>query len=139
MKILEVLTPRRKIGNKGEKIAARHLKRLGYKILRRNYAPFDNEIDIIAEDREHIIFVEVKTRSTDKMSAYEARPASAVTEDKQRRIISTAKYYVGGLDRKKKLRFDVIEVYLDKKGKPAEVIHMENAFNHNTAYKRKVY
>ena len=57
MNILKVLTERRKIGNIGERAAARYLKRKGYKILKRNYVPLDHEIDIIAENREYTAFI----------------------------------------------------------------------------------
>ncbi len=139
MKILEILTPKRKIGNAGEALATRYLKKKKYKILRRNYAPFDSEIDIIAEDKEHVVFVEVKTRNVKRQkNAIEPRPASAVTPEKQRKIISAAKYYIGGRENTKKLRFDIVEVYINDKGKAAKIIHMENAFSKDTAY-RKVY
>ncbi len=137
MKILKRLTPKKRIGNKGEKIAARYLKKQGYRILRRNYIPFENEIDIIAENRDTLAFVEVKTRNIGKMGPLEERPASAVTPEKQRKIISTAKYYLGGRENTKKVSFDIIEVYLNDNGKADKTVHMENAFNSNRAYKRK--
>ncbi len=137
MKILEILTPKRKIGSKGEKIAAKHLKRKGYKIKRRNYAPFDNEIDIIAENKDTLAFVEVKTRTVGKDFGIESRPAAAVTPEKQRKIISAAKYYIGGRENTKKVSLDIIEVYLDDSGHQTEVVHIENAFNSDTAYKER--
>lgn len=138
MKILKLLTEKRRIGNRGEAIAAKYLKKHGYKIKERNYEPFDNEIDIVAENKTTIAFVEVKTRTVGKENLFEPRPASAVTPDKQRKIIETARYYLGGIyGRKKRASLDIIEVYLDKSGKAERVVHMQNAFNANTAYSTK--
>ena len=137
MKILEVLTRRRKIGNIGEKFAARALKKEGYKILERNYVAFDSEIDIICENKTAITFVEVKTRTVGQENPREMRPASAVTPEKQRKIISAAKYYLGTHDSKKRVSLDIVEVYLNADGKPERVVHIENAFNRNTANERR--
>lgn len=136
MNILKLLTPKRKTGNRGEAIAARTLRKKGYNILRRNYVAFDSEIDIIAENKEYLCFVEVKTRSINHTYSIEPRPASAVTPEKQRKIISAAKYYIGGRENTKKVRLDVIEVYLNEDGSVSKVDHIENAFNLNTAYTR---
>ena len=137
MRILELLTPKRRLGNKGERIAIRELKRKGYKILKTNYVAAGYEIDIIAESARTVSFIEVKTR-TDGSSVWEPRPASSITPEKQRKIISAAKYFLASYDRERRVSLDVIEVYLDKKARKQKVIHMENAFNLNTAHNRKV-
>lgn len=139
MKILEVLTRKRKIGNIGEDIAAKELKKSGYKILKRNYVALESEIDIIAETKDTVAFVEVKTRSVEYENPREPRPASAVTREKQRKIITAAKYYLGGLNNTKHVSLDIIEVYLNKDGTKNRVLHIKNAFNANTAYERKAY
>lgn len=135
MKILEVATEKRKTGNIGERAASRFLKRNGYKIIKRNYADSKNEIDIIAENKEYTVFVEVKSRTLGHQSPKEPRPASAVTPEKQRRIISAARYYIASRNEHKKLRFDVIEVYLadEKRKKVKEILHLKAAFNYDTA------
>jgi len=132
MKILEILTPKRKLGNFGEKLALRHLKKQGYRILERNYVAAGHEIDIIAEDRQYIVFVEVKTRNSDESD--DIRPSLAVTPDKQRKIIAAASYYYKFLYTDKMLRFDVIEIYVH--GKTHTINHMEGAFNMNSAKER---
>ena len=137
MKILDVLTKQRKTGNKGEKIAVKALKKSGYKILERNYVAFSSEIDIIAENKTTLAFVEVKTRSEGKESSHEARPASAVTQSKQRKIINAAKCYIATHNTEKRISLDVIEVYLTPDGRKSQVKHIENAFNLNTAYERE--
>ena len=136
MKILELLTERRKIGNVGEKAAAKLLKKSGYKILERNYVSLGYEIDIIAKDREHVVFCEVKTRTIGKENPKESRPAAAVTPEKQRKIISAAKYYNTSINPGRKLRFDVIEVFLDDKKEVVKINHLPSAFNYDTATNR---
>lgn len=137
MKILDVLTKQRKIGNKGEKIAVKSLKKEGYKILERNYVAFSSEIDIIAENKTTLAFIEVKTRTVGKENPREARPASAVTPDKQRKIINAAKCYIATHRAEKRISLDVIEVYLTSDGRKDSVIHIENTFNRNSAYERE--
>lgn len=139
MKILEILTKKRKIGNIGEDIAAKELKKDGYKIIKRNYVAVGVEIDIIAESKDTIAFVEVKTRSIGYENPKEPRPASAVTREKQRKIITAAKYYIGGMNNTKHVSLDIVEVYLNKDGTKNKVLHIKNAFNINTAYERKAY
>ena len=142
MKILQLLTPRRIIGNLGEKAAAKFLKKHHYRILERNYVAENGEIDIIAKTKDTIVFVEVKTRNIKSLGSKEARPASSVTPEKQRKIIKTASRFLGHKYTDLKKRFDVIEVYLDSsdgKTKIKEIRHLENTFDLNTAYKRTAY
>ena len=83
------------IGRYGEKLAARYLRKKGYRIIERNIHKSHNEIDIIAVNKEFLVFAEVKTRSVDEdlYSEY-GTPASAVTSAKQRRLIIAAKRYI---------------------------------------------
>jgi putative endonuclease len=110
-------------GREGEAIAARHLKRCGYKILVQNYRNKVGEIDIVAKDGDTIAFVEVKTRRNDHFGS----PKRAVTFQKQRKISMVALSYLkefrlGG----HKARFDVVTV-VDIGKKPAVEI-IKNAF-----------
>ena len=136
MKILEILTKRRKIGNAGERAAAKYLRKCGYKILERNYVSCGYETDIIAKCGDTVAFVEVKTRTVGHSSPMEPRPASSVTPEKQRKLISCAKSYMGAnYTLKAKMRFDVIEVMLDKQQRLQKLNHLISAFNYNTAYR----
>lgn len=138
MEILKIKTRNRKVGDAGEKAAEKLLKRKKFKIIHRNYVAVGHEIDIIAEDKDTVVFVEVKTRSIDSEAKYQDRPAAAVTPEKQRAIIKTASYYVGFNPSPKKKRFDVIEVYVSEKNgkfKVVDINHMEGAFDKNTAYR----
>ena len=126
MKILELLTEKRKIGNVGERAAAKLLKKSGYKILERNYVALGYEIDIIASDSEYIAFVEVKLRKNDDF----AMAREFVTASKQRRILSTARLWLAEHPLcELQPRFDIVEIYAPKgRFGPIEVNHIENAF-----------
>ena len=141
MNILKILTERRKIGNFGEKAAISFLKKRGYKILAVNQVEKDCEIDVIAKNREFIIFTEVKTRRFGIYNPSEPRAASAVTAEKQQKIIKAASSYLSYNKTELKVRFDVIEVYYegDIKRRAHEINHIEGAFNRNTAYSTKGY
>ena len=140
MQILKVKTDKRILGDFGESVAVRHLRRKGYRIKRRNFVAESNEIDIIAENSNTVIFVEVKTRSIGDENPREPRPASAVTPKKQRGIISAARCYLGCFRPEKRVRFDIIEVYTEEirpcKWRAVEIKHLEGAFDANTARPR---
>jgi len=110
------------LGQKGEEMAADHLKQKGYKIIFRNWKWGKHEIDIIAEDRDQIIFVEVKTRNDD----FQMHPVTAVTIEKQKSIIYAADGYIQKYDINKESRFDVITIL--KKGESYIIDHIEDAF-----------
>ena len=97
------------LGNNGEKIASEYLEKNHYEIIKRNFRCKQGEIDIIAKDKEELVFIEVKTRTD--ISYGEA--SEAVTDTKKRHLINSIKYYIY----KQKLenqpiRIDVAEVYI---------------------------
>lgn len=99
------------LGRIGENIIADYITKLGYKVVERNFACNQGEIDIIAKDKEELVFIEVKTRTD--ISYGEA--SEAVTDTKKRHLINSIKYYIY----KQKLenhpiRIDVAEVYINK-------------------------
>jgi putative endonuclease len=110
-------------GKIGEDLAARHLRRHGFRILERNWRSHRHEIDIIAREKRTgtVVFVEVKTRTPGSYG----RPADAVDRDKQRFLRLAAESWLvsnGGIEQP--ARFDVIEVFLPEK----TVNHIVNAF-----------
>lgn len=113
------------LGRKGEKLAARHLKRHGHKVLYRNFrAPHGGEIDIVCRDKQHneLVFIEVKTRSKEEYG----RPLDAVDHKKRRLILRGAMTWLRLLDMPDiTFRFDVVEVVMTE---PPEIRHIENAF-----------
>lgn len=118
------------LGRYGEEIACEYLKNNKFKILEQNFYASHNEIDIIAENKQYIIFVEVKTRSCLATSDFcFGTPASAVTYSKQKRTLLAAQSYLNDHHTKKTPRLDVIEVYLDKNdSSPIKINHIEDAF-----------
>ena len=124
----------KEIGDIGEKLAVKHLKKKRYKILGRNLHFSHNEIDIIVLNKKIgvIAFVEVKTRSVDNdLYSPFGTPSTAVTKQKQIRTVQAAKSFLSDNPKLSKYqpRFDVIEVYLQKGSKELLCInHFENAF-----------
>jgi putative endonuclease len=110
------------LGQKGEEIAVKHLEDKGYKIRHRNWKAGRHEIDIIAETKEFIAFVEVKARNDN----YQMHPVSAVTKEKQKSIIFAADSYIQRYNIDKESRFDVITIIT--KGDDFEIDHIEDAF-----------
>ena len=98
---------KRDIGNRGEDAACRYLEQQGYTILNRNYTVRYGEIDIVAQTDDTIVFVEVKTRRSDRF----ARACEAVSPQKQRRLIKAAQMWLAETGYDGTTRFDVIEVY----------------------------
>ena len=117
------------IGDIGEKAAAKLLKKSGYKIKERNIHLSHNEIDIVAEDKQFVVFVEVKTRTKamDGDSLYGV-PSSAVDSRKRERLIRAAIDYMKLKPTNKQPRMDVIEVWLDGAHKVVQTNHIENAY-----------
>ena len=108
------------LGHKGEDLAVQALENRGMQIIARNFRSSSGEIDIIALDKETIVFVEVKTWSVYSIENLQY----SVNSRKQSRIIETAKYFLS-VNRKyneKAVRFDIIVV-----GKEA-VTHLADAF-----------
>ena len=110
-------------GQEGERLAGRFLEKQGFRILDRNYRNRLGEIDIVAEDREVLVFVEVRTL---KASAGHS-PEETIQWKKQQRISRTAQAYI----QHKRLedrpaRFDVVSVTLD--GPRSTLRHIPDAF-----------
>jgi putative endonuclease len=110
------------LGDRGEREAARHLKRKGFKILLRGYRITQGEIDLIARDGDVLVFVEVKSRR-------QGAPAEAVTPEKQRRLSLAALHFLkqhGLLDQR--CRFDVVAIVWPEGREPRSIEHLTNAF-----------
>ena len=121
------------IGDIGENAAAKYLKRHFFRIVERNYRFHRDEIDIIAKNRKFLVFVEVKTRSRNDINDNDfGTPSSAVDAGKMSRTKKAAVGYLSEHpENKRAIRFDVIEVYLDKNSEKPKIIdlnHIENAF-----------
>ena len=114
---------RKQFGLTGEALAERHLKQAGYRILERNYRTKLGEIDIIAKDRDTIVFIEVKTRRSEHYGS----PKWAVTPKKQRKISMVALLYLKSTRQSQaKARFDVVSIGPMQENARIEII--KNAF-----------
>ena len=101
---------RRKTGIIGEKVACDYLKNKGYTIIERNFRCKMGEIDIIAKDKKELVFIEVKTRTSDIYG----KPVEAVNTQKQKHLLNTIKYYLYSKHLENEfVRIDVIEVYFN--------------------------
>lgn len=110
------------LGQRGENLAAKHLRTIGYKILSRNYRCPLGEIDIIARDGKTIVFVEVKTRTED-----EPTPEDQVNARKQHQLTKAAKYYLGRFASLPAARFDVVAIVWPENTPPI-IRHIPHAF-----------
>ncbi len=97
----------RLIGLKGENAAVKFLKKKGYKIICRNYRCKFGEIDVIAGDKNYIVFIEVKSRSDDGFGL----PREAVTDGKRKTITACAVQWLAANGKTGfPVRFDVVEI-----------------------------
>lgn len=107
-----------------ENLACSFLQSKGYRILDRNVYILRKELDLVALDRDTVVFVEVKGRTSDRFG----KPLEAIDGRKKRRIIKTAHAY---LEKRqlwdRQCRFDVVSVMLEG-DRPARIEHIENAF-----------
>ncbi|CAG1065148.1 hypothetical protein BAC1_00726 [uncultured bacterium] len=95
------------IGRRGEDEAALFLESKGYKVVERNYRCRYGEIDIVARDGKTVVFVEVKTRGSDRFGC----PTASVDARKQKKILLTSQFYIESnrlFDTD--LRFDVVGI-----------------------------
>ncbi len=118
-----MLNSRQILGKKGESLARRHLERMGYRILERNYRNRLGEIDLIARDNETLVFVEVKTRRSGSYGS----PRLAITAQKRKKLSITALAYLKHTGQINcKARFDV--VLINAGGPTPEIETLQNAF-----------
>jgi putative endonuclease len=116
---------RRWFGNRSERAAEKFLKRLGYRIVARNYVSPDGELDLVAVDGRSLVFVEVRSTETDDLE----RPAASVDPAKQRRLTQVALHF---LQRHcllgRAARFDVLAVSWPAGQRQPRLAHFPGAF-----------
>jgi putative endonuclease len=112
------------LGQEGERLAERYLRKKGYKLVERNYRCAVGELDLIVLDRRIVVFVEVKTRTGHGFGS----PLEAVEFRKQRKMIQAAQFFLSakGLQQRE-ARFDVIGISWP--GREPVLEHIENAFD----------
>ena len=113
-------------GRWGEAVAADFLRRRHYKIIAANFRTRFGEIDLIARNRQYVIFVEVKTRKDDRF----VQAREYVTAAKQERLRTTAMYWLSLQPTELQPRFDIIEIYAPDGTETLNPVirHLENAF-----------
>src|SRR5256886_3013095 len=118
-------------GRLGERAARKHLRRAGLKFLAANFHSSRGEIDLVFRDDDCLVFVEVKTRSSEDWT----RPAAAVNDRKRRLLSQTALDYLKVLRHPQvKIRFDIVEVLLSE-GAVHQVRHLPNTFPMSPPYR----
>lgn len=112
------------LGKKGEQLAVDFLLKKGYDIIDRNYR-FDNaEVDIIAQKKDTLAIIEVKTRSSTDFG----NPQDFVKPKQIQRLVKAVDEYVNVNDLDVEVRFDIIAIV--KEEKLFKIEHLENAFYH---------
>lgn len=111
-------------GKEGEKVAVDFLLKNGYKIRYKNYRYLKAEIDIIAQKKDILAIVEVKSRSSEFIQPI----AETVTNKKIKLLVMAANHYVNEMDIDVDVRFDIITILKQKNGFKIE--HLEDAFYH---------
>lgn len=110
------------LGKNGEQYAVKYLQELGYLILETNWRVRKLEVDIIAKDKENLVVVEVKARSTDAFG----EPEVFVSRKKQANLVKAAQEYIQQIDFDGETRFDVISIL--QNNEKFVVKHIQNAF-----------
>jgi putative endonuclease len=121
-----VTAARQSLGRRGEQLAAEHLERLGYRILSRNHRTRHGEIDLVAYDRERLVFVEVKARRSGP-----GAPLDKLDRRKRGQVRRMARAWLSDTpDRpyRPEVRFDAIGVVVDAAGRLVSLEHLEGAF-----------
>jgi putative endonuclease len=118
-------------GELGERAAKKHLQKNGLKFLAANFRSARGEIDLIFRDGDCLVFIEVKTRSSEEWT----RPAAAVDARKRKLLSQTALDYLQRLKNPAvKIRFDIVEVLLAE-GAVREIRHLPNTFSLSKPYR----
>jgi putative endonuclease len=115
---------RQQVGKLGEKEAQKFLKKRGFRIRETGFRCHHGEIDIVAQKKDCLVFVEVRTKSNLEFGT----PEESITQAKKERLIASALTYTTTHEKLPPLwRIDVIAIELDEKGKTTRIEHIENA------------
>ncbi|MEA3297960.1 MAG: YraN family protein [Chloroflexota bacterium] len=115
---------RQEVGRLGERLAAKFLRRRGYHIIETNFRCRGGEIDIIARQRDCLVFIEVRTRSSSSFGS----PEESVTQAKRSKLIFTALTYISSHSKlPEQWRIDVVAVEVDAQGQARRIEIIENA------------
>lgn len=115
---------REEVGKLGEKLAQKFLKKRGYRIRETNFHWRRGEIDIVAQQKDYLVFVEVRTKSSLDFGT----PEESITQSKKEKLIALALAYINAHQNLPPLwRIDVVAVEVDQKGKARRIELIQNA------------
>jgi putative endonuclease len=122
---------RKDLGNKGEQLALNFLKKKGFRVLETNYRCPRGEIDIIARQKECLVFVEVRTKTNLAFGS----PEESITNAKKRHLESAVNHY---LQNQAKMppswRIDLVAIEIESDNKLKRIEHIENAIEEKGTY-----
>jgi len=122
---------RQEVGKLGEKEARQFLKKRGYRIREVGFRCPHGEIDIVAQQKDYLVFVEVRT----KRSLDFGTPEESITAAKKKKLITLALTYTNTHQNLPPLwRIDVVAIELDEKGKPKRIELIENAIEQDSPF-----
>lgn len=125
---------RRRLGRRGEELAARHLGERGFVVLERNVRTRHGEIDLIVRDERALVFVEVKTRMIGHAQSAprpDQRPLAGLGAGQRARLRRLAAAWLAEERARPfaaSIRFDAVGILLDASGRLRGVEHLENAW-----------
>ena len=124
---------RQEVGKRGEEAARKFLKKRGYRIRETGFRCRHGEIDIIAQQKDCLVFVEVRTKSNLEFGT----PEESITHAKKEKLIASAlAYATTHQDLPPLWRIDVVAVELDDKGKAKRIELIENAIEQDSRFGR---
>jgi len=122
---------RQEVGKLGEKVARKFLKKRGFRIRETGFRCPNGEIDIIAQQKDCLVFVEVRTKSSPDFGT----PEESITQAKKKRLIASALTYTNTHQKLPSLwRIDVIAIEFDDKGKTKRIELIENAIEQDPRF-----
>jgi len=122
---------RQEVGKLGEKSARKFLKKRGYRIRETGFRCPHGEIDIVAQQKDHLVFVEVRTKSSLDFGT----PEESITQAKKKKLIASALTYINTHQKLPSLwRIDVVAIELDDKRKPKRIELIENAIERDPRF-----
>ena len=122
---------RQEVGKLGEKAAQKFLKKRGYRIRETGFRCPRGEIDIIAQRKDYLVFVEVRTKSNLDFGT----PEESITQAKKKKLVALALIYTSTHQNLPPLwRIDVVAIELDDKGRPKRIELIENAIEQDSPF-----
>ena len=122
---------RQEVGKLGEKTAQKFLKKRGYRIRETGFRCPRGEIDIIAQRKDYLVFVEVRTKSNLDFGT----PEESITQAKKKKLVALALTYTSTHQNLPSLwRIDVVAIELNDKGKPKRIELIENAIEQDSRF-----